>query len=299
MAITTASAADILAPGLWKIWGTTYKRYPKQYTRFFDMRTSKRAYEESLGFGNFGLFQIKPEGKSVSYADLAQLYKNRATHITYALGYQITSEMIEDDLYNVINKFPEALASSQAITEEIVAMSILNNGFSSGTVYADGVALFSASHPIKGGVFSNKLAVPMDLDITSLELAYIDIANMVDDAGNIIHAQKKQLIIGPPNEFQAIRLFKSVDDPSTANRSTNPVHGSLEYTVSNFLTEPDNWFIQTDVPDGLICYNRLLPVHTRDVDTDTDSAKFKSKYRQSFTVDNPRAIYGSAGSNNQ
>ena len=300
MSTQSSNFGSLRDPGLKLIWGLGFKDWPKEYSEFFREENSKRAYEDSLSMSAFGLFPTKAEGKGITYDDAIQGPTRRQTHITYGKGFIVTREMMEDDLYNQINKLPKALARSGVITIEQTAANVLNRAFNASYTGADGVSLCNASHVrVDGGGYSNTIAIAADLDLTSLEQALIDIAAFVDDRGILIQARPKKLVVPTALAWQCARILKSTDDPETANRSINPARGIIPqgFVVNHYLTDPDAWFITTDLNDteGLVCYWRRRPDFGVDNEFDSENRKYKSTFRVSFGWDDPRGIYGSPG----
>ena len=298
MSVNSSYFAELLEPGLRKIYGDKYKEYPEQYSGIFDVENSSKAFEETLNLSGFGLIAEKAQGSPITYDEPVKGPTHRITHLTYGKGFIITAEMYEDDQYKVMRALPGALARSVRVTIEQVAANILNRAFNSSYTGADSKELCATDHTLLGGgTYQNELTTAADLDMTSLEQALIDIGDMVDDRGLLIQAKAKKLILPPELEWQARRLLKSGMDPETANNSINPAQGSLPegFVVNNYLTDPDAWFIKTDVPNGLIFYWRRKPSFTRDNDFDSENAKWKVTYRMSVGWDDPKGIFGSPG----
>lgn len=298
MATGTPNFAALLSPGLVRIYGDSYKEYPEQYSQFFNVESSTKAFEDSLSMSGLSLVPVKLEGKGIDYDSPIQGPTNRLTHVTYGKGFIVTREMFEDDLYKKIRNLPKALARSVRVTIETTAANVPNRAFSGSYLGADGKSLCATDHPLLGGgTFSNTLSTAADLDMTSLEQALIDVSALVDDRGLPIQARATKLIIPMQLEWQSKRLLKSVDDPETANRSINPAVGSLSegYAVNHYLTDPDAWFLKTDVPNGLVFYWRRRPAFAEDNDFDSENGKWKTTYRMSVGWDDPRGIYGSPG----
>lgn len=300
MPTNTLNFGNLLLPILRKVYGDAYAEYTEEYSTIFEMDTSDRAYEEDQSITTLGLVPVKEEGKSVDYDTFYQGYKKRYTHITLGLGFIVTRELFEDAQYRNIRNMPKALARSVRHTIEIYGANVLNNAFDT-TNYpgSDAVSLCNSSHPlVGGGTMSNMPQIAADLDITSYEQALIDISlNYVDDRGLKILARPKKMIIHPANSFQAQMILKSSGLPDTANNNMNPAMGTMPggITELHWLTDPDAWFIQTDVPNGLVWIWRRRPEFTQDNDFDSDNAKYKTTYRASQGFTDFRGVYGSAG----
>lgn len=296
--ITRGAFGELLEPGLRRIYGDSYKTHPEEYPSMFSVETSKKKFEESLAMAGFGLVAEKAEGQSISYDDPIQGPTHQITHKTYGKGFQVSREMFEDDQYRKINSMPKQLARSVRVTIELTAANVINRAFNDSYTGADGKELCATDHVlIGGGTYKNELTTAADFDMTSFEQALIDIGDMVDDRGLPMHAKARALLI--PNElsWQVARILQSEGDPETANRSMNPAKGRLSGNVieNTYLTDPDAWFLLTDVDDGLVFYWRRKPEFTKDNDFDSENAKWKTTYRMSVGWDDPRSIFGSPG----
>ena len=298
--ITSASFAKLLWPGLNSIYGKEYQDYPVEWDKLFEKNTSDRAYEEDLGLSSFGLASVKSEGGPIVYDSERQGFTSRYNHVVYALGFIITREMYEDDQYGKVGaQKAKALARSMRHTKEIVGANIYNRAQTSGYVGGDGVTLLNAAHPnVAGGTFSNVIATAADLSEASLEQAVIDIAGFRDDRGLLIAAKPTQLIIPYQLQFEAARILTSDGRVGTDLNDHNVlkdkgIFGNV--TVNHFLTDPDAWFIRTNIKDGLKYFERRGDQFEMDNDFDTENAKYKATGRYSFGWSDPRAIYGSAG----
>lgn len=292
----TGNFGELLEPGLREIYGTSYDQYKEEFSKIFEVRTSKKATEHSLSMTGFGLMPVKTEATGVNYDDPYQGYKHSLTNVTYGLGFIVSREMYEDDQYNKINALPRGLAKSGAHTVEITAANVLNRAFNSSYTSGDAKEMCATDHPlIAGGTLRNELSTAADLSMTSLEQALIDIQAFTDDRGLVMAARPKQIIIPPNLEWTVKQLLGSSQDPETANNAINPANGMMPYTVNHFLTDTDAWFIQTDVDNGLVFYWRRKPDFTRDNDFDTENAKYKATMRFVCGWDDPRGIFGSPG----
>jgi len=299
--ITTGSFAKALWPGINKWYGLKYNEYSPEWPEIFDKNTSNKAFEEEVGATGYGLAQVKTEGASITYDDMEQGFISRYTHITYALGFIITQEMFDDNLYSEIGlRRAQSLAFSIRQTKEVVAANVLNRAFSSSYTGGDGLELCSELHVNKsGGTWANELDTAADLSDTSLEQACIDIAGFTNDRGLTIKVLPKKLIIPPDLEFEAARILKSIQQPGTANNDINAIRvlGKIPqgYCVNHFLTDTDAFFIKTDAPEGLKLFQRKPMTFGTDNDFDTTNAKFKSSERYSVGWSDPRGIFGSPG----
>lgn len=298
--MNTGSFAKALYPGVKKWFGDEYARTPMQYTEIFDVQNSTRAYEEIAQAVGFGLMPVKPEGAAISYDERKQGFITRFTHATYAMGFIVTEEAIEDDQYDVVApRRARALANSVRITKETVGANVLNRAFNSTYTGGDGKELCATDHPnFSGGTWSNELATAADLSEASLEQLCINIRQATDDRGLRIALMPQALIVPSDLAFEAERILRSTQQSGTANNDVNALRSMgviPRIIVNDYLTDADAWFVKTDAPDGMICFNRKDVKFEIDNDFDTSNAKFKASFRKSFGWGDPRGIYGSPG----
>lgn len=296
--ITRSTNPDLLWPGIQAIFGTTYEKLPKEYTRIFDVRKSTKAYEKVTEATGLGLAAVKSEGASIIYDAPGQGPANVFTHVTYGLGYIMTREAKEDNQYQeVAEANAAALPWSMWTTKEIVHANLLNRAFNSSYVGGDGQPLLSASHPTANGTQSNLLTAA-DLSESALEDALTTIAQAKNSAGLPIALRAVRLIVGPGQIFNATRLLESAGRSETANNDLNAFQtlGLVpEIVVNHYLDDADAWFLQTNAPNGLISYQRRAIALEQDSDFDTENEKHKATERYSAGWGDPRALYGSAG----
>lgn len=298
--INTSSFAKALWPGINKWYGQSYDEYPVEFTKLFETFKSSRAFEEDVGTSGFGLAVVKPEGAPITYDSARQTFITRYQHTVYALGFVITKEIMDDDLYDVVGqKKAKSLAFSMRQTKEIVAANVYNRAFNSSYVGGDAKELLSTAHPnFTGGTWSNHIATAADLSEAALEQASIDIAAFRNDRGLLIAVRPKRLIISSSMPFEAKRILFSDGRPGTDTNDINALKnmGIIPETVVNhYLTDADAWFIMTDVPDGMKHWERTADSFDMDNDFDTNNAKFKAEARYSFGWTDPRCMYGSPG----
>ena len=302
MAISRAQLLKELLPGLNALFGLEYATYGEQHKEIYETETSERSFEEETKLSGFSAAPVKNEGSAIAYDNAQEAFTARYNHETIALGFSLTEEAIEDNLYDSLSaRYTKALARAMAYTKQTKASSVLNNGFSAG-VYAggDGVALFSTSHPlISGGVNSNTQSTPADLNETSLEAAVIQIAAWTDERGLLIAAKPTKLIVPPALQFVATRLLETQLRTATADNDINAIvnNGSIPegYTVNNYLTDTNAYFICTDVPNGMKHFVRTALSTGMDGDFDTGNVRYKSRERYSFGFSDPLGMFGSPG----
>jgi len=301
MAISRAQLLKELLPGLNALFGLEYKRYAEEHKEIYETETSERSFEEEVKLSGFAAAPVKNEGAAIAYDNGQEAWTARYTHETIAYGFSITEEAMEDNLYDSLSaRYTKALARSMAYTKQVKAAYPLNNGFTS-YQSGDGVTLFSTAHPlVSGGYNSNRPATAADLNETSLEAAVIQIAAWTDERGLLIAARPRKLIIPPANMFVATRLLETELRVGTADNDINAIksNGSIPegYTVNHFLTDPNAWFLTTDVPNGMKHFVRSPLATSMDGDFDTGNARYKARERYSFGVSDPLGIFGSPGS---
>ena len=301
MAISRAQLLKELLPGLNALFGLEYKRYPDEHKEIFETETSERSFEEETKLSGFSAAPVKNEGAAIAYDNAQEAWTARYVHETIAMGFSLTEEAIEDNLYDSLSaRYTKALARGMAYTKQVKAASILNNGFTGGPTYGDGQVLFSTAHPlVSGGTNSNTFASGADLNETSLEAAVIQIAGWTDERGLLIAAKPRKLIVPPALQFVASRLLETELRVGTNDNDINAIknNGSVPegYTINHYLTDTNAWFLTTDVPNGLKHFVRTPLQTSMDADFDTGNSRYKARERYSFGVSDPLGIFGSAG----
>jgi hypothetical protein len=301
MAISRAQLLKELLPGLNALFGLEYKKYGEQHKEIFETESSERSFEEETKLSGFNAAPVKDEGAAMRYDNAQEAWTARYNHETIAMGFSITEEAIEDNLYDSLSsRYTKALARGMAYTKQVKGANILNNAFTAGYTYGDGVVLCSTSHPlVSGGVNSNTQAVPADLNETSLEAAVIQIAAWTDERGLLIAAKPVKLVIPPALQFVATRLLETKLRTGTTDNDINALenNGSIPggYTINNYLTDTNAYFLLTDVPNGLKHFVRTPMQTGMDADFDTGNSRYKARERYSFGVSDPLGIWGSPG----
>ena len=303
MAISRAQLLKELLPGLNALFGLEYARYGEQHKEIYEIESSERSFEEETKLSGFAAAAVKSEGSAIQYEAGQEAWTARYNHETIALGFSLTEEAVEDNLYDSLSaRYTKALARAMAYTKQVKAAAVLNNGFNAAYTGGDGSALFSASHSlVSGGTNSNIPSTPADLNETSLEAAVIQIAQWTDERGLLIAAKPKKLIVPPALQFVATRLLETEQRVGTTDNDINALknNGSIPegYTVNNFLTDTNAWFLTTDVPNGLKHFVRQSLVTSSDSGFDTGNMRYKARERYSFGWSDPLGMYGSSGSN--
>jgi hypothetical protein len=302
MAISRAQLLKELLPGLNALFGLEYARYGEEHKEIYETETSERSFEEETKLSGFSAAPVKSEGSAIAYDNAQEAWTTRYNHETIALGFSITEEAIEDNLYDSLSaRYTKGLARAMSYTKQVKGAAVMNNGFSAAYAGGDGVALFSTAHPlVNGGTNSNRPSTAADLNETSLEAAVIQIAAWTDERGLLIAAKPKKLIVPPALMFVATRLLETSLRVGTTDNDINALknNGSIPegYTVNHFLTDNNAWFLTTDVPNGLKHFVRTPLANSMDGDFDTGNVRYKARERYSFGWSDPLGVFGSSGS---
>ena len=301
MAISRAQLLKELLPGLNALFGLEYAKYGEEAAEIFETESSDRSFEEETKLSGFGAAPVKNEGAAIAYDNAQEAWTARYNHETISMGFSVTEEAIEDNLYDSLSaRYTKALARGMAYTKQVKGAAILNNAFDSGYTYGDGLELCSTAHPlVSGGTNSNEPATAADLNETSLEAAVIQVAGWTDERGLLIAAKPRKLVVPADLQFVATRLLETELRVNTADNDINALksNGSIPegYTVNHYLTDTNAWFMLTDVPNGLKHFVRTPMQTSMDADFDTGNSRYKARERYSFGVSDPLGIFGSPG----
>ena len=306
MAISRSQLLKELLPGLNALFGLEYKRYGEEHKELYETEKSERSFEEETKLSGFGAAPVKSEGAAMAYDNAQEAFTARYTHETIAMGFSITEEAIEDNLYDSLSaRYTKALARGMAYTKQVKAANVLNNGFNGAYPGGDGVSLFGVNSGgsrvghslVSGGVNYNSPATATDLNETAIENAAIQIAAWTDERGLLIAAKIRKLVIPPALMFTAKRLLDTELRVATADNDINAIKamGTVPegYTVNHWLTDTNNWFLLTDVPNGLKHFERMPMSTSMDGDFDTGNVRYKARERYSFGWSDPLGIWGS------
>ena len=302
MAISRAQLLKELLPGLNALFGLEYAKYGEEHKEIYETETSERSFEEETKLSGFSAAPVKNEGSAIQYDNAQEAWTARYTHETIAMGFSITEEAVEDNLYDSLSsRYTKALARGMAYTKQVKAAYVLNNAFTGGPTYGDGVVLCSTAHPlVSGGTNSNRPTTGADLNETSLENAVIQIAAWTDERSLLIAAKPKKLVVPPSLMFVAKRLLDTELRVGTADNDINAIKqmGAIPegYTVNHFLTDTSAWFLTTDVPNGMKHFVRTPLQNSMDGDFDTGNVRYKARERYSFGWSDPLGMWGSSGS---
>jgi hypothetical protein len=300
MAISRAQLLKELLPGLNALFGLEYAKYGEEHKEIFETETSERSFEEETKLSGFSAAPVKNEGQAIAYDNAQEAWTARYQHETIALGFSVTEEAIEDNLYDSLSaRYTKGLARAMAYTKQVKAASILNNAFSGGPTYGDGKVLCASDHPLVSGGTNSNTGGAADLNETSLEAAVIQIAGWTDERGLLIAAKPKRLVLPPALMFVGTRLLETELRVSTNNNDINALknNGSIPggYCINHFLTDTNAWFLTTDVPNGLKHFIRTPLSNSMDGDFDTGNVRYKSRERYSFGASDPLGIFGASG----
>jgi len=296
--ITRSAHPEALWPGVKKWFGLSYDKVPTTWSKIFERMDSNKYQEKIVEGTTFGLAPVKTEAAPIQYDSDQQGYTATFTHVVYGLGYIVTEEELEDNLYDEVSRARAGnLAWSMRTTAEFVHANVLNRGFSGSYPIGDGVALFSASHPTLSGNQSNLLTAA-DFSEAAMEDATKAAWRLLNNRGFPINAGVRRLIISPEDAFNATRILNSTLRAGTPNNDINALNAMgivPDVVVSKYLTDTDAWFVQTDVPNGLISMWRRDVTLSKDNDFDTDNAKAKATMRFSAGAGDWRGTLGNAG----
>lgn len=300
MAISRAQQLKQLLPGLNALFGLEYEKYENEHAEIYEVENSERSFEEEVKLGGFDAAPVKSEGEGLTYDNAQEVWTQRYTHETIVLGFSITEEAMEDNLYDSLSsRYTKALARSMAYTKQVKAVVPMNNGFSSYNT-GDGVTLYNTAHPlVSGGTNSNRPTTATDLNETSLEAHTIQISKWTDERGLLISARPTKLIVPPDLMFVATRILQSDLRTGTADNDVNAIKSLSTipqgYRVNHYLTDEDAYFLMTDVPNGFKHFVRTPLSQSMDGDFDTGNVRYKSRERYSFGVSDPLGTFGSPG----
>jgi len=301
MAISRAQLLKELLPGLNALFGLEYDRYGEEHKEIYETESSDRSFEEETKLSGFANAPVKNEGAAIAYDNAQEAFTSRYNHVTIALGFSLTEEAVEDNLYDSLSaRYTKALARSMANTKQVRAANVINNGFDAAYTGGDGVSLFNDSHPlVSGGVNSNTQDTPTDLNETALENAVIQIAAWTDERGLLIAAKPRKLVIPPALQFVATRILETQLRVGTADNDINAMYTNSSipegYTVNHYLTDTNGFYLTTDVPNGMKHFERTALTTSMEGDFDTGNVRYKARERYSFGWSDPLGVWGSPG----
>lgn len=296
MTTTRAAWSSLLTEGLRKIYDTTDKTQAKEFEKIFEIMTSKKYSETDFRMAGLGMAQDKTEGATITFADPTAGATKTLTHKTIALGFRVTKEMYEDDLYGPIRNMPKRLNNSIYNKIEYDASALFADAFTGSTYTAwDSLAIISNAHTsLAGANQSNMPAAHCDLSATALKNAMISLDSLKDDNGDPMPMTPAKLIVGPSDRLTATEILKTTGVPYSADNTINVLKGEMAIINYHWLADTDAWFVLA-ADNGLKFWWRVKPEFKELPDTNTDDAKYYGRARYSFSCFAWRGIYGSSG----
>ena len=301
MVMTRQTFARDLQDGINAHFGMSYNKRAEEWSKIFEKKTSKKAYEEQVQRVGFGEAVEKGEGGVITFDAGAEGWVSRVNFYTYGLAFAVTEESIEDNLYDDIAEiYGRELAKSLRHAKEVRGASILNNSFSSSYLGGDAKSLCASDHPLyEGGAYTNVLATAADLSEESLEDMMISVEGWVDDRGKPILVKPEMLIIPRQLRFTAERILKTTRRVGTALNDINAIKEGAYldngFEVNHYLVDPDAYWLKTDVEQGLMYWSRRGIKKGMETDWRTGNMMYKATERYGFSWTDPRCVIGSAG----
>jgi len=302
MAISRNQIEALYIPYIHAVWdsGQTHM-ITQEYKELFEMTKARFAVEEEAAVTGFIQAPQKSEGAPFNYDTATQLYISRYIITTFALGFEVTQEAIEDAVaFRIVERLTPSLKKSMSVTKETIGANVLNNGFNAGFPGGDGVSLFNNAHPTASAPQSNVLPTPADLSYTSLWDLIVQINQALDDKGKISPLIATKLVVPPSLYREAETILKSPGAPGTADNDINAIltAGLVRegYCVNHYLTNPTAWFVKTDAVDGLKLFEKIpLSMETTLPNYNTGNIAVKARERYAFGWSNWRGVYGTPG----
>ena len=249
-------------------------------------------------FGDWGA--RTSEFDTVAYDKLSAGLEREYVHKAFTKGFMIGRELYDDEQYRQINKFPAAMArAGRAFVEKEAAKTIIG-GFNGDTPIYDGKALFATDHALVDSTGTGCNLVTGALTDANLKIAMQCMRETVDEAGNLINASAKKLIVPPALEHTAKAILNSTQLSGTNLNDTNTVKGSLELVVYDYMGAAAGgsdtaWFIMDPNIAELNFFWRVKPEFKWEEDFDTFTAKYRGYMRFSHGVSDWRGVVGSTG----
>lgn len=302
--ISTGNHPKAQWPGVYAFWGTEYNEHPVEWKALcHEVLPSSMGYEQLVGDTGFGLAALKGQGQGITYDANVQSFVSTFVHATFSLGYMVTMEELQDNLYAKVSRVrAKENAFSQRQTRENIVANLLNNGFSASFKGGDGVSFFNTAHPTQTGpTYANKPTTDADLSEASLEDALVAIAGYTNDRGLLISVVPQAIVVHRANMFNVARIMKSVYQNDTANNAINAIKamGALPQgiIVNHYLTSAGAWFIKNQIPSGsgVVFWERMAVTFDMDNDFNTKNALAASVTRFSCGWGDPRCYHGVNG----
>lgn len=297
MATFTTILPELLEPFVTRIFFKQFQQLELLYPQLFSVVPSKRAFEDTFAVSPLGTFALKPEGTPISYDDPVQGARKRVVMQTFALGFRVTMEMMDDDQHNIISQMPADLGDSGRDHQENLAWAVLNTGFTNVPAGLDSLGLWNTAHVhLKaGGPSSNSLSPGVAMSVAGVEAAVTNFELTQDESGRQIRVSPTMIVIHPNERFNTVRVLESTQEPSTANNAVNPVNRlGLNVLRVPYLTDTDAWSMWgSKSQHSLTWYDRMEMNFSRNKDAQTKDSLFDGMYRAQVTFDDWRGTVGS------
>lgn len=298
--ITTASVPKSGVPGVNFWFGRQYAEHVTQYTQLFDVRTSKRSWEEIVELTGFGLVPVKDQNANTVYETELQGIAHSLTNVAYGLGFQVTREERDDNLYEIVGqRRAKALAFSFRTTKEIVHANIYNRADDSSYTGGDGKTLLATDHTSSTGGQANTLSTQSDLNEAAVEDILVLVMTAKNSKGHQISLRSQMLAVHPNDAFEAERLYASTQRYEDATNAVNAIRSMGMFPkgvhVNSYFDDSDQWFVRTDCPEGMISLQRAKMEFRRDNAFDSDNEKYKGYERYVPGWGDWRQVYGCSG----
>ena len=293
--------ADALTPGFHKIFDDGFGEEPLMLEQIFSVETSGKDTERDTSYGGFALPFETTEGEPITYDQVYQGYDVTYRHKKYTLGFKVTREAIEDDLYRIVQRRPAEMGRAMRRGAENQAANVFINGFSTTYLGGDAKPIFSVSHPRPDGGTAQSNASSTGITFTedNLETGRLAIEGQLDDRGQIIDVSADKLLVPRQLNKLAHLVIDSTMRQGTADNDANFYKGMLDIMVWKYLTSTTAWFlVDKSTVQGrgtLTWFWRRKPEFKNDELFDTEYAVYKSTMRLSRGWSDWHGIWGSKG----
>lgn len=305
MPVTTTNFGRLLDPGIREIFFDRLRSYKPVYTDLFNVLRSTRASEQDLTMIGLEDWRVTQESKASQFTSPLQGFVKNYVHDEWTSGIKITRKMLDDDQYNIINRFPAKLAETALRTIDKKAALLFNNAFN--TTYftgADGVGLVSASHTREDGGTNISNTATGVLNENNLETGMVAMMETLDGRGELVDTMPDTLLVPPALEKEARILVDSPGRTGTASNELNPYKGALNVKVWKRLGaaaggSDSAWFLLdsglTRDGGGLNVFMRVNPEISMENELETHVSKWVGYMRFSVGFTGWRGLYASTG----
>lgn len=291
--ITRGNIPNLLRPGLFSAFGN-YNTYGDLWKEAYSQHQARHATEYDLELQGLPLAKLKPEGTHVAMGDMKQAYESSYQSLTYGIGFLITKEAIEDNLYP--EQFPQQalnLRNSLSTVKNINGAALFNNAFDPLlSVGSDGQPLASTQHPVVGSTLANTFNAATDVNESSLQDAITLMKGWRSVAGLQINTNARKLLVSQYNAFNASKLLNSAYSPASGINAINAIaHDKYipgGYVTNQFILRPKFWALLTDEPNGFKYFRKRGLEIDFLTDTGTGNVKVVADERYVFGYSNWR-----------